>query len=523
MSGVGEPTRLGESRTIAAVLFPVERFTNWHDHTDPRPAHGGPVPLRLLLSDRSGMISQVKEKPVQYYPARVHGSGAGFTVEIPGIGSGRCTHLEAAEQTARDLISDTTGQQPDEFGVAVVRSMAVGEFARTQVQGHMERHVAPINAFVEQLRLQKPELHVPWVAPFHGGVDARLLMLLRDPGPMADADKGSGFLCAQNDDPSAENHTVLFARAGINPRDVLPWNSYPWYVNRAATGKDELAEGVAALRELLDLLPQLEIVMLAGVQARQSWNMLEQHHGGYLEKRGISVVWTYHPSRQALRHPDPLVQQWRRDHQLWTAVEIAGLLTDGNGRQGHRYVRTVEPPPNLLPLGNGPPARSHPTNCVKAAAGTPTEAPVPATTREKGIAALRARVVAAGGSLDETVLGRRSEVRIKAPNGAVVTGRVSTRSGGTWQTSSKYGDDAAEEDPNRVWIFVDLVPSTAGFYIAPEWLLQRDIADVHDQYLANHGGTRPKSDKSNTHHAIALNRVTQWSERWDLLELRYVL
>jgi hypothetical protein len=53
----------------------------------------------------------------------------------------------------------------------------------------------------------------PYVAPIYGGVNARLLSVLRDPGPMTDPTaRGSGFLCLENDDPAAERFATLLAR-----------------------------------------------------------------------------------------------------------------------------------------------------------------------------------------------------------------------------------------------------------------------------------------------------------------------
>lgn len=465
------------------------------------------------------MIVCMDRKPFKFYPVRVSDSGSDIAVVVPDVGSAHCSTLGEAEETARELIAQKTGESRGESGVTVVRSMAVRAFAEEQIRGVKHAHVAPLNEFVEQLRLQKPDLNVPWVAPFYRGIDSRVLMLLRDPGPMADEAKGSGFLCAQNNDQSAENHSVMFARAGIDTREVLPWNSYPWYVNRAADGKRELADGVAALRAFLDLLPCLEVVMLAGVQARQVWNLLEKQHGDFLESRAISVVWTYHPSRQSLWHPDPAVRQWRSDHQVWTAVEIEQLLKGGAESCGRRYMRTVGPPPNLTPLGKLRPAKKVTGGESAVARGVVTKASDASSTRPAGMTALMSEVAARGGTCEDTLLGRRPEVRIAGSNDAVTTARVSVRSAGTWQSNAMYGDPHAGLDPNRAWIFVDLVPTSPEFYIAPEAWVQRSIAKVHREYLEKHGGSRPKSHVSNGHHAIALDRIEQWRDKWELLAL----
>jgi hypothetical protein len=44
-------------------------------------------------------------------------------------------------------------------------------------------HIAPINRFVDSIRDRGGCRWAPYVAPLHGGVDAQVLSILRDPGP----------------------------------------------------------------------------------------------------------------------------------------------------------------------------------------------------------------------------------------------------------------------------------------------------------------------------------------------------
>jgi hypothetical protein len=62
------------------------------------------------------------------------------------------------------------------------------------------------------------------------------------PGAETQDGVGSGMLSAENDEPTAERMSVLYAAAGIDQADTLPWNVYPWYVNRASTaaGRDRV-------------------------------------------------------------------------------------------------------------------------------------------------------------------------------------------------------------------------------------------------------------------------------------------
>jgi hypothetical protein len=127
-------------------------------------------------------------------------------------------------------------------------------------------HIAPISRFVDSIRDRDGRGWAPYVAPLHGGVDAQVLSILRDPGPATPDGSGSGFLAIENDDPTAERQLLLFESVGSSPRQVLPWHAYPWYFNRKPTGA-ELDAGAEVIVELLELLPDLRVVLLQGRDA----------------------------------------------------------------------------------------------------------------------------------------------------------------------------------------------------------------------------------------------------------------
>lgn len=176
------------------------------------------------------------------------------------------------------------------------RRMRDPEFKRSQEEGIQLPHVAPINSFVDELRDQGRGW-VPYVAPIYGGIEAKMLSVLRDPGPMTNAaQNGSGFLCLENDDPAAELFATLLADAGLAPTDMTPWNAYPWYINRKPNAA-ELRAGLNPLLRLLELLPRVRVVMLNGGDAQYLWRKLAATHPGvtaqYVDLR------TYHTARQA--------------------------------------------------------------------------------------------------------------------------------------------------------------------------------------------------------------------------------
>jgi hypothetical protein len=169
-------------------------------------------------------------------------------------------------------------------------------FRSSQEEGIRLPHVAPINALVDELR-EEGRGWVPYVAPIYGGVEAEMLSVLRDPGPMTDSSRdGSGFLCLENDDPAAELFATLLADAGIAPAQMTPWNAYPWYINRKPDA-GELAAGLDPLGRLLELLPRLRVVMLNGGDAQSLWRKFTAAYPRLAAS--YHVLPTYHTARQA--------------------------------------------------------------------------------------------------------------------------------------------------------------------------------------------------------------------------------
>jgi len=117
----------------------------------------------------------------------------------------------------------------------------------------------------------------------------------------------------------------------------------------------------------------------------------------------------------------------------------------------------------------------------------------------------------------EVIVEGRAEVLL-ARDGERRRVRVSAKRRGTWQTSTRYGQEIAPpEMAGRLWIFVDLGGPQSEYYVVPESWMVEDIHAVHAAYLANHGGRRARSPKS-THHAIDVDRIAQWKDRWDLFD-----
>lgn len=118
----------------------------------------------------------------------------------------------------------------------------------------------------------------PHVDPLDGGTAARILLLLETPGPNGSAPR---FVSRDNPSGTARNLTHLFASAGIERRQTLLWNAVPWIIHaegarNRAPRPAEVTAGLALLPGLLDLLPDLRAVVLAGRVAQRADTMLRE-------------------------------------------------------------------------------------------------------------------------------------------------------------------------------------------------------------------------------------------------------
>lgn len=179
-----------------------------------------------------------------------------------------------------------------------------------------EPHVADLNSYVDILRARRPEHCVPYVSPEFGGVRARLLLLTLSPGVQTreDGARGSGMLSADNADVAAERIAAALEFAGIDRRECVPWNVYPWdvgsFAGRPAVEREVmLREGADLLIQVIARLPRLRSVFIFGGLPRTAWTyfardypktdrMLRKFHHrstgprGYIGSREQQTEWT---------------------------------------------------------------------------------------------------------------------------------------------------------------------------------------------------------------------------------------
>lgn len=141
-----------------------------------------------------------------------------------------------------------------------------------------EPHIAPLTAFVEQLRIEAgPGACIPYFDPWDGGVEAEMLFLLEAPGSKA---VQTGFISRNNPDETAKNMYELCQEAGLDREKMVLWNAVPWYIGsgtkiRAATSSD-LEAGLKPLPRLLEQLPKVRTVVLVGRKAERAESQISR-------------------------------------------------------------------------------------------------------------------------------------------------------------------------------------------------------------------------------------------------------
>jgi len=149
----------------------------------------------------------------------------------------------------------------------------------------------------ERRRDRRPDIVVPHFDPAEAGTEARALLLLEAPGPKTVPKwGGSGFISVDNDDLMAQNIWTTRNAVGLHDH-VLAWNIVPWVLGRASVkpAATDLAQGSVELRGLLDLLPDVRVIILSGRKAQDGWD-------AYLDLaigERYRVLRTVHPAGQS--------------------------------------------------------------------------------------------------------------------------------------------------------------------------------------------------------------------------------
>ena len=133
----------------------------------------------------------------------------------------------------------------------------------------------PINDYVESLGRTHGR-DIPIIDPMFGGVEASVLLVLRQPGPKGAAKTGK--LSLDSPDRAAGALGLRLKEAGLMPCHVAVWNIIPWTPSGPLKSPSdrELVEGAHCLQELLPILtkPRLAVVLMGGTPAKRenTWN-----------------------------------------------------------------------------------------------------------------------------------------------------------------------------------------------------------------------------------------------------------
>lgn len=153
-------------------------------------------------------------------------------------------------------------------------------------------HMKPLAEFVAAMRLANADKYIPHFDSCDGGITARVLFLLEAPGPQT---MKSGFVSCNNTDQTARNMHALITNAGIKRPEVAFWNIVPWYVGDGErirpVNNNDLNESLHYTKQLLALLPRLQLVVLVGKKAQAATAVLRR-------VTNLPFVATYHPSPQ---------------------------------------------------------------------------------------------------------------------------------------------------------------------------------------------------------------------------------
>lgn len=123
-----------------------------------------------------------------------------------------------------------------------------------------------------------------------------------------------------------------------------------------------------------------------------------------------------------------------------------------------------------------------------------------------------------------TFAGNMPEIDVMASNTErtrTVSIQVKTCRAGDWQPSIDEGKKGGPfHDETRFWIFARLASDNKPpeYFIVPEGWIRNNIFEIHQSYIAKHGGTRPINPKAK-HHSISSKRIQEWKDRWDLLKV----
>ncbi len=173
-------------------------------------------------------------------------------------------------------------------------------FLDWQLEHRYDAHVAPLNRWIDERNEASAPEWLPFISPIHGGVNARIITLLRDPGPQVAHSK---MLSVRNEDQSASTQLRAVTNAGLSASSYTPWNSYPWYrkVQKDKLTTVEQITGAPLVLDLMALLPEVRVLILHGDDAAETWWRVSKLDPRVESRHDLTVLRTFHSSASGTR------------------------------------------------------------------------------------------------------------------------------------------------------------------------------------------------------------------------------
>jgi uracil-DNA glycosylase len=242
--GIVDSLRLVSSATQARALLRKYGLTT---------EHGGPVEIQASY-DRFAINPKTRKRMGHREPKRVRAS------ESAGVGRPD---------------AGSTGRSPG------------GERRASSLRRTSDARHAPISDLVRRIRRERAAA-VPDVDPHGPGIDADVLVVLRDPGRLGALTTNT--LSLQNPDATAANQRRLFAAARLPLEACLFWNAVPWDLKGRRPSSADLHAGAQYLAQLVSLMNQPPIVVACGNTAHDA-----------CAKAELEAIEICHPSNRGLR------------------------------------------------------------------------------------------------------------------------------------------------------------------------------------------------------------------------------
>ena len=169
-------------------------------------------------------------------------------------------------------------------------------------------HVQPFNDLADAIADSEgiPRGFVPYVDPQLGGVNATVLALLDNPSTKAEAGTGSGLLSLENNDLTAKNCAAFYNNLGLRPGQFVHWNVAPAPIAGEKNGQSSNSErerGARWLKDIVELLPNLRVILLMGDNARDGWKKSGLNPDGVFIPLDVP-----HPSQRGLNNREGRVR-----------------------------------------------------------------------------------------------------------------------------------------------------------------------------------------------------------------------